>query len=270
MLFLLSLPNGDQSKNSYVLGAEDITDNCSKDDDCAENEKCKGGKCAPMTSPECKSNSDCSNGKKCMNGKCINKNGQTGTIPEVVAGVSELSVLLNLVKGSGLLATLKDKGPFTVFAPINKAFESIPKSYFGISNNELEKKERIKIILLRHVIKGSKINGDGIKDGETKSIKSAGGKMITIKKENSVIHIYPGGAEVIKADIQASNGVIHVIDKLIIVPPGGNCSKDDDCNVNEKCQGEKCAPTTGPECKSDSDCSDGKKCMIGKCIKQGI
>ena len=178
-----------------------------------------------------------------------------GTIPEVLTERG-FYVLRRLVEENGLLATLKDKGPFTVFAPIDTALENYD--------------EKIKKILLGHVVKGSKLNGDDIKDGETKSIKSVGGTMITIKKENGVIHVYPGGAKVVKADIQATNGVIHGIDKLIIEPQGGTCSKDDDCMENEKCEGGKCTPTTSPECKSDADCSDVKKCLNGKCIKLGI
>ena len=167
-------------------------------------EKCEGGKCTQL----CKGDDDCPWNKECMNGKCVKMDQQNGTIPEVLTEWGFFT-LRRLVGEYGLLATLKDKGPFTVFAPVEAAFDNIPIGDLG--------KEKIKKILLGHVVKGSEIKGNDIKDGETK-IKSVGGTMITIKKENGVINVNPGGAKVIEADLKATNGVIHGIDKLIIEP----------------------------------------------------
>ena len=110
---------------------------------------------------------------------------------------------------SGLNKNLKGKGPFTVFAPLDDAFAAISaKTYYGLLREE--NKEKLINILGRHVF-SKKITSTDI-DGETK-LKAINGEEITIKKVNGIVYI--NEAEVVTADIEASNGVIHFINRVL-------------------------------------------------------
>ena len=110
---------------------------------------------------------------------------------------------------SGLSENLKDKGPFTVFAPLDDAFAAISaKTYYGLLREE--NKEKLVNILGRHVFL-KKINSSEI-DGEIK-LKAINGEEITIKKVNGIVYI--NEAEVVTADVETSNGVIHFINRVL-------------------------------------------------------
>jgi uncharacterized surface protein with fasciclin (FAS1) repeats len=112
-----------------------------------------------------------------------------------------------------LVDTLKGKGPFTVLAPSDEAFAKLPK---GTVEDLLkpENKERLKKILLVHVIPGSLMAADVVKSTEA---KTAGGQTIRINANGGVVKVGTdkGMAKVVKTDIKADNGVIHVIDAVI-------------------------------------------------------
>ena len=110
---------------------------------------------------------------------------------------------------SGLSKNLEDDGPFTVFAPLDDAFAAISaQTYYGLLREE--NKEKLVNILGRHVF-SKKINSSEI-NGEIK-IKAINGEEITIKKINGIVYI--NEAEVVTADIEASNGVIHFINRVL-------------------------------------------------------
>ncbi len=110
---------------------------------------------------------------------------------------------------SGLDKNLKGDGPFTIFAPLDDAFAAISaQTYYGLLREE--NKEKLINILGRHVF-SKKINSSGI-NGEIK-IKAINGEEITIKKVNGIVYI--NEAEVVTADIEAPNGVIHFINRVL-------------------------------------------------------
>ena len=110
---------------------------------------------------------------------------------------------------SGLNKNLEDEGPFTVFAPLDDAFAAISaQTYYGLLREE--NKQKLVNILGRHVF-SKKITSSEI-DGETK-LKAINGEEITIKKVNGIVYI--NEAEVVTANIEASNGVIHFINRVL-------------------------------------------------------
>ena len=110
---------------------------------------------------------------------------------------------------SGLDKDLKGSGPFTVFAPLDDAFAAISaKTYYGLLNES--NKNKLKKILGRHVF-SKKITSSEI-DGEIK-LKAINGEEIIIKKINGIVYI--NEAEVVTADIEVSNGVIHFINRVL-------------------------------------------------------
>jgi uncharacterized surface protein with fasciclin (FAS1) repeats len=130
-------------------------------------------------------------------------------IVEIASAADDFSTLVAAVKAAGLVETLKGKGPFTVFAPTNAAFAALPA---GTVEELLkpENKAKLTAILTYHVV-GAKVMAADVKAGEVATVQ--GGKA-TIKVEDGTVTI--DGAKVVKTDIVASNGVIHVIDKVIL------------------------------------------------------
>ena len=131
----------------------------------------------------------------------------------IVALASETDILATLVAAvaaGDLVETLQGDGPFTVFAPTNEAFAALPA---GTLENLLkpENKEDLVEILTYHVVSGKVMSTD-LADGMT--AETVNGEEIEIAINGSDVSV--NGASVIKADIKASNGVVHVIDKVII------------------------------------------------------
>jgi uncharacterized surface protein with fasciclin (FAS1) repeats len=114
------------------------------------------------------------------------------------------------VKAAGLVETLKGDGPLTVFAPTDEAFAKLPK---GTVENLLKPENRAKLtaILTYHVVPG-KITGDRV--AGLSSAKTANGRDLKINARNGKVMV--DNANVVKTDIMASNGVIHVIDSVLI------------------------------------------------------
>jgi uncharacterized surface protein with fasciclin (FAS1) repeats len=133
-----------------------------------------------------------------------------GTIVDVAVSAGSFKTLVAAVKAAGLVDTLSGKGPFTVFAPTDAAFAKLPA---GTVETLLkpENKEKLKAILLYHVVAGD-VKSTDLKDGE--SVKTVGGKSITVHIANGVVTV--NDATVVKADIPASNGTIHVIDTVLL------------------------------------------------------
>lgn len=130
-------------------------------------------------------------------------------IVETAASAKDFSTLVAAVKAAGLVDTLKGPGPFTVFAPTNEAFAALPEGTVEMLLKP-ENKAKLVAILTYHVVPGKVMAAD-VKAGEVATVQ---GDKATIKVTDGKVMI--DGANVVKTDIVASNGVIHVIDKVIM------------------------------------------------------
>ncbi|MGL5082024.1 MAG: fasciclin domain-containing protein [Microcoleaceae cyanobacterium] len=134
-----------------------------------------------------------------------------GDIVGVVLADGRFKILATALKASGLLDTLKKDGPFTLFAPTDEAFNALPD---GALEKLLqpENQDQLAKLLQYHVVPGKVSSGD-LASGE---VKTAAGKLANVNVGSEAVTI--GGAKVIDTDIAASNGIIHVIDKVMILP----------------------------------------------------
>ena len=132
------------------------------------------------------------------------------TIVEIAAGAEDFSTLVAAVKAAGLVDVLSSKGPFTVFAPTNEAFAKLPEGTVE-SLLKPENKEKLIAVLKYHVVPG-KVMAKDVVMGD--SAKTAQGSSVTVTVEGKTVKV--DNATVVKTDIEASNGVIHVIDTVII------------------------------------------------------
>jgi uncharacterized surface protein with fasciclin (FAS1) repeats len=133
-----------------------------------------------------------------------------GDIVDTAVGAGKFNTLVAAVKAAGLVETLKGKGPFTVFAPTDEAFAKLPK---GTVEELLkpENKEKLIGILTYHVVPGRVMAADVVK---LKSAKTVQGQEVTITVADGGVSV--DNAKVVKTDIACSNGVIHVIDSVIL------------------------------------------------------
>lgn len=131
-------------------------------------------------------------------------------IVDRAAGVEDFSTLFAAVKAAGLVETLKDNGPFTVFAPTNEAFSALPE---GTVENLLkpENKEKLTSILTYHIVAGKILAEDVLK---LKKAETVQGQDVTVKVNDGNVMI--NGAKVVKTDVLVNNGVIHVIDSVLL------------------------------------------------------
>ncbi len=137
----------------------------------------------------------------------------TPDIVDTAVAAGSFKTLAAALGAADLVATLKGDGPFTVFAPTDEAFAKLPA---GTVETLLkpENKEKLKEILLLHVVPGSVLAADVVK---LKEAKTAGGKTVMISTDGGVkVGTATGKANVVKTDIKAKNGVIHVIDAVIL------------------------------------------------------
>ncbi|KGM87937.1 Secreted and surface protein [Roseovarius mucosus DSM 17069] len=130
-------------------------------------------------------------------------------IVDIAAGNESFSTLVAAVQAADLVDTLKGEGPFTVFAPTDDAFAALPA---GTVEDLLkpENKDKLTAVLTYHVVPGKVMSGD-LSDGMTAT--TVQGTDVTIGTTDGVT---VDGAKVVQADIEASNGVIHVIDSVIL------------------------------------------------------
>lgn len=136
-------------------------------------------------------------------------------IVDTAVGAGSFKTLVAAVKAAGLVDTLKGAGPFTVFAPTDDAFKKLEKSKPGIIATLLkpENKAKLTAILTYHVVSGKVMAADVLKLKNGTLVKTVNGKSIAIMNKHGV-HV--GKAKVIKTDIECSNGVIHVIDTVLL------------------------------------------------------
>ena len=138
--------------------------------------------------------------------------GHTSDIIDVAVATEDLSTLVAAVKAAGLVETLQGDGPFTVFAPTNDAFNALPKGTLAKLLRP-ENKSQLVDILTYHVVSGKVMSndlGDGQKAGTVQGAKVS----VTFSETGILIN----DARVVAADVQAKNGVVHVIDRVILPP----------------------------------------------------
>ncbi|RIH89631.1 fasciclin domain-containing protein [Calidithermus roseus] len=131
------------------------------------------------------------------------------TIAQVVASNPNFSTLLAAVQAAGLTETLSGPGPFTVFAPTNEAFAKIPKADLDAL---LKDKAALTKVLTYHVVAGRVTSSEVVKLKEAKTVQ---GQSVTIAVSGGTVTLN-GNSKVTAVDIQASNGVIHVIDTVLL------------------------------------------------------
>ena len=136
--------------------------------------------------------------------------GQNKDIVDVASANGSFKTLVAAVKAAGLVKTLKSKGPFTVFAPTDAAFAALPKGTIA-SLLKPENKGKLVAILTHHVLSG-KVPAKAVL-GKKLNPKTVNGTSLAVDGTNGVS---VSGAKVTAADIKASNGVIHVIDKVLL------------------------------------------------------
>jgi uncharacterized surface protein with fasciclin (FAS1) repeats len=133
-------------------------------------------------------------------------------IVDTAVAAGNFKTLVTAVQAAGLVDTLKSKGPFTVFAPTDDAFAKLPK---GTVEGLLKDIPKLKTVLTYHVVAGRVMAADVVK---LKTAKTVQGQDIKIDAAKWHLHknVKINDANVIKADIATDNGVIHVIDKVIL------------------------------------------------------
>ncbi|KZZ83138.1 Nex18 symbiotically induced protein [Bacillus sp. SJS] len=129
-------------------------------------------------------------------------------IVDTAAEAGEFKILAAALEKAGLVETLKGTGPYTVFAPTDQAFEKLLKD-LNITAEELLNRKDLKDILLYHVVQGKVLSSD-LKNGM--KVKTLAGKDVTI----SLDPVKVNNATVVNPDVEASNGVIHVIDTVLV------------------------------------------------------
>lgn len=135
---------------------------------------------------------------------------KAGDIVDTAATADQFSTLVAAVKAAGLVDTLKSEGPFTVFAPTNEAFAALPAGTVE-SLLKPENKAQLVAVLTYHVIPGRVMSADIM--GKTAEVATVQGSSLSI---NATSGVKVDNATVTTADIITSNGVIHVIDQVVL------------------------------------------------------
>ena len=128
-------------------------------------------------------------------------------IVETAIAAGSFKTLVQAVQAAGLVETLKGKGPFTVFAPTDEAFAKLPP---GTLEALLKDKQKLQAVLTYHVVAGQVMAKD-VKAGQVKTVQ---GSSLDVSVAAGKVRV--DGANVTRTDIQASNGVIHVIDSVVL------------------------------------------------------
>ena len=133
---------------------------------------------------------------------------RSGNIVQTAAAAGQFKTLSKLAQLAGLAGVLKGTGPYTVFAPTDAAFARLPKATVASLEHN---RAKLRAVLLYHVLKGRITAAQLVK---RHSVKTLNGQWLAVRVKHGVVTV--GGVRVIKTNIAASNGVIHVIDGVLI------------------------------------------------------
>jgi uncharacterized surface protein with fasciclin (FAS1) repeats len=128
-------------------------------------------------------------------------------IVDTAASAGQFNTLVKAVQAAGLVDMLKGRGPFTVFAPTDEAFAKLPP---GTVESLLQDKQKLTQVLTYHVVPG-RVTAAQVKPGPVKTVQ---GQSLRVRSEGGNVTV--DNAKVIKTDVMASNGVIHVIDSVVL------------------------------------------------------
>jgi len=142
--------------------------------------------------------------------KSFSKSYESKDIVDTAVSAGSFNTLVAAVQAAGLVDTLKGDGPYTVFAPTDEAFAKLPE---GTVEDLLkpENKDKLVSILTYHVVSGKVMSSDVVELSEAETVQ---GDKLNISLKDEVVMV--NNAKVVKADIIASNGVIHVIDTVVL------------------------------------------------------
>ena len=129
-------------------------------------------------------------------------------IVQTAAAAGQFKTLIALLKQAGLAGTLEGKGPFTVFAPTDAAFAKVPKATLAALGHD---RAKLRAVLLYHVLAGRVTAARLVKH---RSVRTLEGQLLKVRVNHGTVTI--GGARIIETNIAASNGVIHVINRVLI------------------------------------------------------
>ena len=133
------------------------------------------------------------------------------TIIDTAVGAGDLTTLLRALKASAFIDTLRTPGPYTLFAPSDEAFGRLtPRALEAL----LRDVKKLKMILAYHVISGAV----AARDLKTGTLRTVEGSSVTVARKAAAVTV--NGARIIRADVAASNGLIHVIDAPLLVRGG--------------------------------------------------
>jgi uncharacterized surface protein with fasciclin (FAS1) repeats len=133
-----------------------------------------------------------------------------GTIVDVAVAAGSFETLVKAVQAAGLVETLSGEGPFTVFAPTDEAFAKLPA---GTLEALLADREKLVAVLTYHVVPG-KVMAEDVLAARRATPKTVQGESLDVRVVNGGVRV--DGATVVTADVEASNGVIHVIDTVVL------------------------------------------------------
>ena len=142
-----------------------------------------------------------------------------GDIVAVAQSAGTFQTLLKAATEAGLVETLKGDGPFTVFAPNDAAFAKLPA---GAIDRLLADREALRGVLLYHVVPGRVMSADVVRAGSARP-ETVQGQTLDVRVQNGTVRV--NDATVVAADIAATNGVIHVIDTVVMPTPAGSYRK---------------------------------------------
>ena len=131
------------------------------------------------------------------------------SIADTAARTPQLATLSKLINDAGLADTLRGTGPYTVFAPTDEAFKAVPAATLEALGKD---KERLKAVLAYHVIAGQVMSAD-VKNGPAKTLQ---GGNVALSKSGTFVTVED--AVVTQADVPATNGVVHLIDRVLMPP----------------------------------------------------
>jgi uncharacterized surface protein with fasciclin (FAS1) repeats len=144
------------------------------------------------------------------------------TVVDIAVGSKDHTTLVAAVKAAGLVEALQGKGPFTVFAPVNAAFDKLPAGTVE-TLLKTENKDALSKVLTYHVIAGNLDAASvikAVKEGDGKAVvKTLSGASLTVSLQDGKVILTDengGTATVVAADLKAGNGVVHVIDSVVL------------------------------------------------------
>lgn len=152
-----------------------------------------------------------------------NHNSTPATVVDVAVGNEDFSILVQALQTAELVETLQGEGPFTVFAPTNAAFEAL-LAELGITAEELLARDDLAAILTYHVVPGNLMAADVLaaveNAGGEAAVETVNGAAVNVTVEMGNVYLN-GNSQVVMTDIVAGNGVVHVIDAVILPPSDG-------------------------------------------------